>query len=51
MIEALDKIKQVGSLTQETFEKAEFKPLQLDFDAYAIRSTLEDEEREKLDKE
>ena len=51
MTEAVDKIKQVGSLTQETFEKAEFRPLQLDFDTYSIRAQFEDEEREKLDRE
>ena len=51
MTEAVEKIKQVGSLTQETFEKAEFRPLQLDFDTYSIRAQFEDEEREKLDRE
>ena len=47
MVEALDKIRQVGTLTQETFQKAEFVPLKLDFDHYAIRTAFEDEEKEK----
>lgn len=37
-MEALDKIKQIGTLTQETFVKNEFNPLKLDFDSYSIRT-------------
>ena len=51
MIEALDKIRQVGTLTQETFQKSEFVPLKLDFDHYAIRTAYEDEEKEKEEAE
>ena len=38
MREALEKIQQIGTLTQETFIKNEFNPLKLDFDAYQIRT-------------
>ena len=51
MMEALDKIKQIGTLTQETFVKNEFNPLKLDFDSYSIRTQYEDEERERMEKE
>jgi len=51
MMEALEKIKQIGTLTQETFVKNEFTPLKLDFDAYSIRTQWEDEEKERLEKE
>ena len=47
----MDKIRQVGTLTQETFQKAEFVPLKLDFDHYAIRTAFEDEEKEKEEAE
>lgn len=50
-MEALDKIKQIGTLTQETFVKNEFNPLKLDFDAYSIRTQYEDEEKERVEKE
>lgn len=49
MAEALDKIKRIGTLTQESFVKAEFVPLKLDFDTYSIRTQYEDEEKEKLE--
>ena len=51
MMEALEKIKQMGTLTQETFVKTEFVPLKLDFDAYSIRTQYEDEEKERVEKE
>ena len=51
MREAMDKIQQIGTLTQETFVKNEFTPLKLDFDAYSIRTQYEDEEKERLEKE
>ena len=51
MMEALEKIKQMGTLTQETFIKTEFVPLKLDFDAYSIRTQYEDEEKERVEKE
>lgn len=51
MFESLDKIKQIGSLTQETFIKNEFCPLKLDFDSYSIRTQYEDEEKERMEKE
>lgn len=51
MMEALDKVKQIGTLTQETFVKNEFNPLKLDFDSYSIRTQYEDEERERLERE
>ena len=51
MMEALEKIKQIGSLTQETFIKNEFNPLKLDFDSYSIRTQYEDEERERMERE
>lgn len=47
----MDKIQQIGTLTQETFVKNEFNPLKLDFDAYSIRTQYEDEEKERQDKE
>ena len=50
-MEALEKIKQIGTLTQETFVKNEFNPLKLDFDSYSIRTQYEDEERERVEKE
>ena len=50
-MEALDKIKQIGTLTQETFVKTEFSPLKLDFDAYSIRTQYEDEEKERIERE
>jgi hypothetical protein len=48
MFEGLAKIRQIGSLTQETFIKNEFNPLKLDFDSYSIRTQYEDEERERV---
>ena len=51
MCDALEKIGRIGSLTQETFVKNEFVPLKLDFDAYAIRTQYEDEERERIERE
>ena len=51
MYEAMEKIKQIGTLTQETFIKDEFVPLKLDFDAYSIRTQHEDEIKEALEKE
>ena len=51
MMEALEKIKQIGTLTQETFIKNEFNPLKLDFDSYSIRTQYEDEERERMEKD
>ena len=50
-MEALEKIKQIGTLTQETFVKNEFNPLKLDFDAYSIRTQYEDEEKERMERE
>ena len=48
MFEGLAKIRQIGSLTQETFIKNEFNPLKLDYDSYSIRTQYEDEERERV---
>ena len=45
--EALAKIAQIGTLTQETFAKNVFNPLRLDFDQYAVKTLFEDEEKEK----
>lgn len=47
----MDKIAQIGSLTQETFVKNEFNPLKLDFDSYAIKTQYEDEEKERIARE
>ena len=45
--EALAKIAQIGTLTQETFAKNVFNPLRLDFDYYAVKTLFEDEEKER----
>ena len=47
MCEAVEKIGRIGGVTQETFNKSDFVPLKLDYDAYSIRIKYEDEEKEK----
>ena len=47
MNDAVEKISRIGSITQETFQKNDFIPLKLDYDAYTIRSKYEEEEKEK----
>ena len=51
MSEALEKVHRIGTFTQETFVKNEFVPLKLDFDAYAIKTQYEDEERIRVEQE
>ena len=49
VVEIVDKIKQIGTMTQERFVKDEFQTLKVDFDAYHLRTLWEDEEKAKAD--
>ena len=37
MMDAVEKVGRIGHITQDAFQKNEFVPLKLDFDAYSIR--------------
>ena len=49
VVELVDKIKQIGTLTQERFIKDEYQALKIDFDVYHLRTLWEDEEKAKAE--
>ena len=45
VVDIVEKIKQIGQLTQERFVKDEYQTLKVDFDAYHLRTLWEDEQK------